>query len=222
VISTIGLLAGQNLFLAYFIIYVATIFLGNISAFVGFWIVFQGYFGVWGIPLLILTIFCADATGDLLWYSLGKGLRDTRLGNWLKNHVPGHTRIERALQKNGRNWIFLSKFIYASSFPVIFLVGWSKMGFKKFFRNSILSILVWLPILLGLAYGLISGLSPLRAVTSFRNFELVFFIGLGLFILIDYFLTKIFGKILERKAGLTGNGNGSGNGVDSGSGDGTV
>jgi len=77
-VADIGLLASQNLFLAYFIIYIATIFLGNISAFASFWIVFQGYFGMWGVPFLILTIFLADVTGDLLWYALGRATRDTR------------------------------------------------------------------------------------------------------------------------------------------------
>jgi len=200
--SNLGLLASQNPFLAYFIIYVITIFLGNIAAFVSFWLVFQGYFGEWGIPALILTIFLADMTGDLLWYSLGRAFRDTRVGNWIKKHLPGRVRIERALMMNGKKWIFLSKFVYASSFPVIFSIGWTRMEFKKFFRNSLLSILIWIPILLGLAYGLVSGLSPLRAMNAFHDFEWIFFIGLGLFIFLDYLLARVVGKILERREGI--------------------
>lgn len=200
VISNIGLLASQNLFLAYFIIYFVTIFLGNISAFASFWIVLQGYFGLWGIPLLILTVFLADLTGDLLWYSLGHATRDTRVGRWIRRRLPSwHEKVEHAFEHNGRRWIILSKFIYASAFPVIFSAGWSRMGFKKFFRNSVLSILVWLPILIGLAYGLVSGLSPLRAVSAFRKFELTFFIGLVLFLFLDYLLAKFVAKALERR-----------------------
>ena len=198
-ISNLGLLAGQNLFLAYFIIYIATIFLGNISAFASFWIVFHGYLGAWGVPFLIITIFLANTTGDLLWYSLGRASRETRAGNWIKDHLPWHGRVEQALHRNGRGWMFLSKFAYASSFPVIFSIGWTGMEFKKFFRNSILSILTWLPVLLGLSYGLVSGLSPLRAVSIFRNFEVVFFVGLALFIFLDYFLAKIVARVFEKK-----------------------
>lgn len=200
IVANIGLLAGQNLFLAYFIIYVATIFLGNISAFVSFWIVFQGYFGAWGIPLLILTIFLADLTGDLLWYSLGHVTRDTHIGCWIKRRLPSwHEKVEYAFAHNGRKWIILSKFIYASSFPVIFSAGWSNMKFKAFFRNSVLSVLIWLPILLGLAYGLVSGLSPLRAVSAFRQFELTFVIGLILFLFFDYLLAKFIAKVFNQK-----------------------
>ena len=200
VLSTIGLLASQNLFLAYFIIYIATIFLGNISAFVSVWVVFEGHFGTLGIPFLILTIFLADFTGDLLWYSLGRATRDTRIGNWIKNRLPSwHEKVEGAFKHNGRKWIVLSKFVYASVFPIIFSAGWSGMEFKKFLRHSLFSILAWLPVLIGLAYGLASGLSPLRAIAVFRNFELTFFIGLALFIFLDYLLAKFVGKVLARE-----------------------
>lgn len=204
-ITSFAILAGQNPFLAYFIVYVATIFLGNISAFTSFWIVLRSDLSDSNIPLLILVIFLANVSGDLLWYTLGKYLRDTRFGNWIRNRIPGHERIERSLQHSGRKWMFLAKFFYASSFPVIFSIGWSKMAFKRFFKNSLLATCMWLPILLGLAYGLISGLSPLAAATAFQNVEWFFFIGLALFIVLDYLLAKLARALFEKK-----NGNGDG------------
>jgi len=198
-LTNFGLLAGQNQFLAYFIIYLATIFLGNISAFASFWVVLRGFFGAWGIPFLILTVFLANISGDLLWYSLGKALRDTKFGIWIKNHLPHHAGIEAHLQRNGTRWVFFSKFFYAAAFPVIFLVGWSKIEFKKFFRASFLSIISWLPILTGLAYGLVIGLSPLRAVSFFKKFEIVFLLGLGLFVFLDYLLARLLNKIFGKR-----------------------
>lgn len=199
-ISGIGFLASQNLPLAYFIIYIATIFLGNIAAFASVWIIFQGRFGAAGIPLLVLTIFLADLSGDLLWFSLGRATRDTRLGNWIKRRLPSwHEKVEGAFKHNGTRWIVLSKFVYASAFPIIFSAGWSRMKFKRFLRNSLLSIAMWLPILVGLAYGLASGLSPLRAISIFHNFEVTFLIGLVLFIVLDYLIVKFVGKIFIRE-----------------------
>lgn len=198
VLENLGLVASQNMFLAYFIIYIATIFLGNISAFAAFWIVLHGVLGFWGVPLLILTIFVADISGDLLWYSLGRALRDTRFGNFVKNHLPHHAKIESAVQKKGASWIFMAKFLYASSFPVIFSVGWARIEFRKFIRTSLLSVAIWLPILVGLAYGLFSGLSPLRAVSIFKNFEVVFIMGIILFFVADYFLARLFRKIFGK------------------------
>src|SRR5271157_1285715 len=104
-ILTVATLVGQNPLAAYFIIYVATIFLGNISAFVSFWVIFEIHFGLIGLLCLVLTIFLADMTGDLHWYSLGRALRDTRFGLWMETHLPGHAKIEAALQQRGRQWI---------------------------------------------------------------------------------------------------------------------
>jgi membrane protein DedA with SNARE-associated domain len=191
--------ASQNVPLAFFIIYLGTIFVGNISAFVSFWIILNGNFGSWGIPLLILTIFLADMTGDLSWYSLGRATHDTRFGHWIRGHVPGYKRAEATIEKNGGMLIFFAKFIYASSFPVIFSLGWTKMPFKRFLRNSVLSILIWLPILIGLAFGLIYGLSPLGALAIFKDLEWVFLIGLILFIVFDYWLARVIGRLFERR-----------------------
>lgn len=199
--SGLGFLVGQSLPLAYFIIYAATIFLGNIAAFISFWVVSRGYSGSWGIPLLALAIFCAEATGDLLWYSLGRGLRNTRFGNWIKNHLPGHQKIESILQRNGKKLLFFSKFAYGASFPIIFLVGWTRMEFARFFRNSILSILAWLPIFFGLAYVLISGLAPLQAVATFKDVEFAFFVALALFLFLHYLIAKAIAILIERKTG---------------------
>lgn len=215
ILNNLGLLAGQNIFLAYFIIYIATIFLGNISAFTSFWVVIRGSFGPWGVPLLMLTIFCANFSGDMLWYSLGRTLHDTRLGNFVKNRLPQHDKIEKKLHKSGGNWMIISKFLYATSFPVIFLVGWSRVAFGRFVRVSLLSIAIWIPALTGLSYGLVAGLSPLAAVSLFKHIEIVFLLSFIVFFAIDYLLTRIF-KILFGK--WWGGFNGKGNGND-GSGD---
>ena len=199
VVSNIGLLASQNTFLAYFIVYLVTIFLGNLSAFAGLWLVFRGYFGIAGVPLMVGTIFLSDLSADVLWYSLGRATRGTRFGNWVKGHLPWHDKIERTIHRNGRGWLFVSKFVYGSTVPIGFSIGWATMEFKKFFRNSVFSILAWLPILLLLGYGLVSGLSPLRALAVFHNFEWVFLIGLVLFIILDYLIAKLFSWMFARK-----------------------
>lgn len=191
--------ASQNVPLAYFIIYLGTIFVGNVTAFVSFWVVMKGGFGAWGVPLLIVAIFLADLSGDLLWYTLGRTLHDTRFGNWIKRRIPNYERVEAMLNKNGSALIIFAKFVYASSFPVIFSIGWTRMGFKRFIKSSVLSILIWLPILIGLAFGLVSGLSPLSAISTFKDFEWIFLIGLILFIFLDYLLARVIGRLFEQR-----------------------
>lgn len=196
--ENLGRFAAENQFLAYFTIYAATIFLGNISAFAGLWAALRGALGPHGLPLVIVTILLAEASGDIIWYSVGRGLRDTRFGNFVRNKFASqHEKIESSLQKSGASWIFLSKFLYASAFPVIFTVGWSGAEFKKFFKVSILSVLFWVPVLTAVSYALVSTLSPLEATDIFRRVEILFIAGLALFILIDYFLMRFLKKLFN-------------------------
>lgn len=199
ILNDLGLLASQNQFLAYFIIYAATIFLGNISAFASFWVVLQGGFGPWGVPLLLATVFLAEVSGDALWYSMGYTLHGTRLGNFIRNRFTNqHEKLSKIFENNGYGWIILSKFLYASSFPIIFTCGWVGVPVKKFLRISFVSAGIWLPILLALSVGLFSGLTPLRAISIFKRFETVFLIALASFFIADYFIIKVF-KVIFRK-----------------------
>lgn len=187
----------KNPFGAYFIIYLATIFLGNISAFVSFWIIFETNFGAVGFLFLVLTIFLSDMTGDLLWFFLGRSLRGTRFGLWIETHLPGHARAEAMVQRKGRRWLFLSKFVIGFAPPVIFSIGWSGMNFKTFYKNSLLSIIVWLPVLVGLAYGIVSGLAPF-ADADMRKIEWAAIGGFVIFIILDYAIARIVKMLAGR------------------------
>jgi membrane protein DedA with SNARE-associated domain len=203
ILKDFTIFATHNPLLVYAILYLAGIFLGNISAFVGFWLVISGYLGPWGILFLFITLFASDLTGDITWYALGHALRGTRFGTFIRNHLPHHERLERHLEKNSDRWVFLSKFIYASAFTVLFMIGWCRVEFKKFFRAAVLATLVWLPVLLLVAYGLIFALSYLRVAAVFHGLELVFLIGLVIFLAMRYGLSAI----LEVVFGGNGDGN---------------
>jgi membrane protein DedA with SNARE-associated domain len=165
--------------------YLATVCLGNIAAFVSFWIIFAANFGIIGFLLLVLTIFLADMTTDLIWYSTGRSLRDTRFGGWLETHIPGHAKAEAMLQRKGKQWIFISKFMIGFAPAAAFSIGWSGMEFKKFYKNSVLSILLWLPILTGLSYGIVSA-SAAIAIADFKKIEWIIMGGLFFFIVLNY------------------------------------
>lgn len=189
-INNFGLLANQNHFSAYFIFYIATIFAGSVAEFTGFWLVFKGFLGPWGLLFFPLVVFASSTTGDLMWYYFGRALRETRFGNFVKNRLPGHAKIEERIHKNGINLVFATRFIYASAFPLIFSIGWAGVRFKKFFRMSIVSSLVWVPVLTGIAYVLTLSLAPLQSVAIFKDFEIVFLIGIVTFFILNYLVTR--------------------------------
>ena len=198
-IASAAAFASHNVLLAYFIIYLATIFIGNISAFASFWLTVQGYLGPQGIPPLIIVIFLANVSGDLLWYTAGRTLRNTRLGYWIQHRIPGYEKAEAMAVKNGRNMMFFSKFVYASAFPLIFSLGWIRLPLKKFLRTSALAALLWMPILFGLSYAVTLGFSPLAAAAAFKDFGLIFLAALMVFIVLNYLVARIFEKATLRR-----------------------
>lgn len=187
-------LASQNLVLAYLIVYAATIFFGNIGAFAALWIAFQGAFGAWGVPGVLVAAFAANVTGDCLWYSIGRGMRAARLGSWIKNRFPNHGRFDERIGRRGPRWMLFAKFAYGSNFPILFSLGWAEYDFRRFIRRSLLAIALWLPIILGISYGLYASLSPLAAVATIKHLEVLFLVGLVTFIILQYAIAKIIAK----------------------------
>lgn len=201
VLESLQLLATQNYFFAYLIIFLSAIFLGNIAVFAMLWLVLKGFLGPSGFPFFVITLFVADVSGDLLWYSLGRLLRDTKLGNFIKNHIPRHEKIEGHIQNQTGTWIMLAKAIQSSNFPVIFMVGWFKISFKKFIKTDVLAILAWLAILTSLSYVLIAGLGglgPLESREAFGRLERLLLPGLVIFFLINHFGKKTLEKLLGK------------------------
>ncbi|MBI2033931.1 MAG: VTT domain-containing protein [Candidatus Liptonbacteria bacterium] len=201
VLESLQFLATQNYFFAYLIIFLSAIFIGNIAVFAMLWLVLKGFLGLAGFPLFLITLFVAGLSGDILWYSLGRLLRYTKLGNFIKNHIPRHEKIEEHIHSRTENWIMLAKFIQSSNFPVIFMAGWFKINFKKFIKTDVLAILTWLTVITALSYVLIAGLGglgPLGSQEAFRRLERLLLPGLVIFFLINHFGKKILEKLLGK------------------------
>jgi len=194
--ALIAVLAGRNLFETYFAIYLVTIILGNIAAFASFWVIFEAGFGVLGFLCLIIVIFLSYVTEDIACYFFGRWIRGTRFGPWAEKHVPGYAKTEIMVRQKGPHWLLISKFIVGFATLVAIAIGWSGMDFKRFYKNSILSILLWLPILTILAYAIVSGLAPLAAA----NLEKIGWLALGgfvLFVILAYVISSAV-KLLEK------------------------
>lgn len=200
--GTIQALASQNHFLAYFIIYLTVIFFGNVAVFAFLWLVVKGLLGRWGLPFFLLATFAADVSADILWYWLGRTLRETRFGGFIRKLIPRHNKIQEHLHQNSPKWIFLAKFMHSSNFPIIFMVGWTKIRFKKFFKTALVAILAWLLVLLVLSIGLIAGFRSLETYKIIR-FEKLFLIGIIVFFaasfLIKEVLRRAFGENYTEK-----------------------
>lgn len=194
-----GQLASQNLVLAYFIIYLAVIFFGNIAVFTALWLAFRGALGWLGVPAVIVVSFAATFTGDLVWFSLGWRLRETRFGNWIKRRMPGHEAFENHIEQRGPRYMFIAKFISGSNPPLNFSLGWTRrVEYRRYLRNSILALSLWLPVVVGASYGLYASLEPLAELQhAFHDGELLV-AGVLIFVIVQYLLVAILKRLFGR------------------------
>ncbi len=188
----------QNIFSAYFLFYLAIIFLGNVFSFIGFLLVIKAQLGLGYLFLMFIVVFLADISGDILWFHLGKFLRDTKLGYFILNRFNKHNlKFEEIVNKNGMKWYFFGKFFYTSSI-IVFMLGWAQKEFKKFIKTSLIITVFMIFVVYFLSIGIILGLTSLANVTKiFNRLEWLFIIGLPLFILLEFIISKIIKKILS-------------------------
>ncbi len=177
--------------------YLSIIFLGNVISFTTLLLAFQGSVSVGPFLGVIALVLFADISGDLAWYWLGRKLPGTRVGEFLYRKLPKHEEIERNVLKRAERWVFLSKFIPASTFTIIFLTGWSEVPFKKFFRTSLAAIFCSVAVLTLFAFALSLGLSSLEPIALFKRFERLFALGIIIFLLFNFFLAKLFRRLIR-------------------------
>lgn len=197
VLESLQLLATQNYFFAYLIIFLSAIFLGNIAVFAMLWLVIKGFLGPAGLPSFIITVLAAEVSADLLWYSLGRLLRDTRIGNFIKKRIPRHEKIEGHVHDQTGKWIMLGKTLQSSNFPIIFMVGWFKINFKKFVKTAVFANIASITVLMSVSYVIIAGiggLGPLESKESFGRLERLLIPGLIIFFLLSHFVKKAIEK----------------------------
>jgi membrane protein DedA with SNARE-associated domain len=204
VVAAASFFARHNAVLVFGTVYVVTIFAGNISAFINFWLSFALNLAGWQVMAVFGVVAAGQLTGDCMWFGLGRVLRNTKFGAWIKRRMPGHDKAEDTLQRKGRRILYLSKFAYGSAAFVAFSLGWTGMHFKIFARNAAIAIVIALPVVFIMAYGLFVGLSPLSAVRLFKHIELLLLFGIAAFFALEYLLSKAAKFILADK--MNGNG----------------
>ena len=183
---------------AYIVLYFSVIIFGNAVAFSAFILAFLGGLGKWGMLLVTLTVILADLSGDTLWFTLGKKLRDTRTGNFIKRHLPHHDLIQKHLHEDSLKWLYVSKFVSSVTAPFLFLMGWSQnVSWKKFLEANLKTTIFWVLILLTASTIIGSGLLPFVSAESLRKIEVTITIVVVVIIIFELLM-----KYLSRKPAI--------------------
>ena len=186
-------------FLVYFGTYISIIICGNVVSVATLWLAFQGKVEIIPFVGVVALVLFSDISGDQAWYWLGRGLRGTKLGSFLYRKLPKREYLESHIRRQAERWIYLSKFIPSSTFPIIFLAGWSDVPFRKFLRSSLAAIGSSTAVLVLLAYGFSLGLSTLEPTAFFRRFERLFLLGIVIFLALNFLAVKLSRRILRRE-----------------------
>jgi len=146
---------------AYTLIYIGTILFGNVVVLGAAWLAWLGNFGTWGITLTLAVVLAAHISGDMIWYWCGRLFADTGFGRWIRGRLPASEKFENFLDKNRVVLIAGGKLFATPVIPILFLAGWHHMPFRRYLRVSVISTLIWFPIILAIGFGVLSGATAL-------------------------------------------------------------
>lgn len=128
---------------AYLLVAIGTTLFGNLVAIPAILLGFEGALGNNGFVIVPLVVLAGHLFGDLLWFSLGYGLADTRLGEWFRRQLPKHRRVEAFFESGSVYLLAFSKLLATPTVPILFLLGWYRTPPKRYVRLALISAGVW-------------------------------------------------------------------------------
>jgi len=178
--------------LGYAIIFFGMIIEGDFMLFTAGFLTRQGYFD---IGIVLLLVFSGAIIGDNIWYVLGGLVSEKKLFFRVKKFVEKAAGLlDEHLKNRTTRTIFISKFAYGLCRPIILKAGAMRISFRKFIGADLMATFLWIFFIGGLGY--LSSTSFLAVRHYLKYTELSLLLGIVVFILISYAVTKISKKEL--------------------------
>ncbi len=178
--------------LGYAIIFFGMMVEGDILLFTAGFLTHQGYFD---IDIMLLLVFLGTIIGDNIWYVLGELLGEKKSFLKVKKFIEKATSpFDEHLKNRTARTIFISKFTYGLCKSILLKAGAMKISFRKFIKADLAATFMWIFLVGGLGY--LSSASFLAVRHYLRYTELTLLLGIAIFILISYVVTKISKKEL--------------------------
>jgi len=175
----------------YLLIFIGMIIEGEGVLFTAFYLAHQGHLRP---ELVILVSVAGVIIGDIIWYKIGAHLeKSSHLARKIAEKVS--KRLDHHLRKQPLITIFIGKFTYGLYHGILLRAGALKINFKIFLRTAVLSSLIWIALIGGLAY--FSSLSMNLLKHYFKYGEIGLLFGIIFLSLITYFVSKIGKKEIE-------------------------
>ncbi len=170
--------------IAYLIVFFGMFFEGDALLFITGFLTHQGYFEF--LPILA-TVLSGVFIGDNLWYRLGFWIKNS--DNALKKWVERITQpFDAHIINNPLRTIFLSKFTYGFNHAILIRAGSLGIKWKKLEESDLLASFCWVLAVGGLGYASSASFSLFKHYIRFGEIALA--TGFGIFLLIEYIVTK--------------------------------
>ncbi len=151
------------------------------------------------LPAVLLVGFLGATISDVVWYWLGKSLRQESVNRFfridkIKEKNPA---IFTSFRERADKILFISKFLYGIRVPVRVLYGMESLSFKKFLKINIFCSIIWLLLVSGLAHTLNVSAEELKIFVT--RGEITLLILFFLIILLEVWAKKFVSKLLSSK-----------------------
>lgn len=190
------LIASQNAFAAYLLVFIAIFIIGDISSLAGIWLAANGALNIF---ILIPIFIIASLIGDFFYYSLGHTLYETKIGIWIKDHLLHHQELVSLMEKRRGRLIAFAKFIPFGSPPIFFLAGWVKTDIRKTLKYDLISLAMWQPVLILFGYALATTFDYLKAQIFFKRIEILVGLVVVAILVFDFIISKLVEKEIIEK-----------------------
>lgn len=144
--------------MAYVLMALGTTCFGNLVAVPAVLLGLDGALGPRGFWLAPVAVVAGHLFGDVMWFTLGRTLAETRGGEWLRKRMPRHRRVERFFESGSVYILAVSKLLATPTVPILFLLGWYRTEPRRYVRLSVVSAGVWFAGLIAFCLMLYGGL----------------------------------------------------------------
>lgn len=191
--NTIEIFLAASPLLAYSIIFFGVMVEGEGIILLASVFAAQGHLSWTGVAVAAIL---GTLIGDILWYLAGKHLKGTKLGCWLDKRYEKTGEWVNDWIVNRYHWYaILSKFMYFTTRPTIFLAGWHDYDFKKFLKITTYATLIWALVIMLVGYGFgytISQIGFKQITHRLELFALTVFVGI-------FIIEWGIGKLVRKK-----------------------
>lgn len=174
--------------LAYFFVFLGMILEGDMVLFT---VSFLAFTGLLNWILVLFTVLSGIWIGDLFWYWIGTHLKGSNnfLARWVHRIT---TPFDQHIAKRPFKTILISKFAYGIHHAILIRAGALGIPVKKYIRIEIVSSLLWITIIGGLAYFSKQSFDHVRHTLHKAELSLLFGV------IVFFIFWKIMSKLIRK------------------------